>query len=109
MVKKQENRYLKRKKKLPDAVIACVGGGSNAMGIFSGFVDDKDVELIGVEGGGEGVETEAAATLSKGTEEILHGSLSFVLQDNDGQISRHIQYLQVWTILVWDRNTHTSR
>ncbi len=86
--KEARKQILEKEEKLPDAVIACVGGGSNAMGIFSGFVDDKDVELIGVEGGGEGVETKrTGATLSKGTEGILHGSLSFVLQDNDGQIS----------------------
>jgi len=79
-------QILEKEGKLPDAVIACVGGGSNAMGIFSGFVDD-DVILIGVEGGGDGVETErTGATLCKGTEGILHGSLSFVLQNNDGQI-----------------------
>ena len=86
--KEARKQILEKEEKLPDVVIACVGGGSNAMGIFSGFVDDKDVELIGVEGGGEGVETKrTGATLSKGTEGILHGSLSFVLQDNDGQIS----------------------
>ena len=86
--KEARKQILEKEENLPDAVIACVGGGSNAMGIFSGFVDDKDVELIGVEGGGEGVETKrTGATLSKGTEGILHGSLSFVLQDNDGQIS----------------------
>ncbi len=81
-------QILEKEAKLPDAVIACVGGGSNAMGIFSGFIEDKDVELVGVEGGGEGVETErTGATLCKGTEGILHGSLSFVLQDDNGQIS----------------------
>ena len=81
-------QILEKEEKLPDAVIACVGGGSNAMGIFSGFVDDENVALIGVEGGGDGVETNrTGATLSKGTEGILHGSLSFVLQDDDGQIS----------------------
>lgn len=74
--------------KLPDAIIACVGGGSNSMGIFSEFVDDKNVELIGVEGGGDGLESDrTAATLCKGTEGVLHGSLSFVLQDDDGQIN----------------------
>ena len=72
---------------LPDTVIACVGGGSNAMGIFSGFVDDKDVDLIGVEAGGEGIETlEHGATITKGTEGILHGSLSIILQTEEGQI-----------------------
>lgn len=81
-------QILEKEEELPDAVIACVGGGSNAMGIFSGFLEDEEVELIGVEGGGDGVETErTGATLSKGTEGILHGSLSFVLQDNNGQIS----------------------
>ena len=72
---------------LPDTVIACVGGGSNAMGIFSAFIDD-DVELIGAEGGGHGIESgNHGATLSAGSEGILHGSLSYVLQDGDGQIS----------------------
>jgi tryptophan synthase beta chain len=86
--KEARKQILEKERKLPDAVIACVGGGSNAMGIFSGFVDDNDVELIGVEGGGEGVETQrTGATLCKGTEGVLHGSLSFVLQDNDGQIT----------------------
>ncbi len=86
--KEAREQILKKEGTLPDAIIACVGGGSNAMGIFSGFVEDPDVELIGVEGGGEGVETtRTGATLCKGTEGILHGSLSFVLQDNDGQIS----------------------
>ena len=81
-------QILEKEEKLPDAVIACVGGGSNAMGVFSGFIEDKDVELIGVEGGGDGIETErTGATLCKGTEGILHGSLSFVLQDDNGQIS----------------------
>jgi tryptophan synthase beta chain len=81
-------QILKKEDKLPDAVIACVGGGSNAMGVFSGFINDKNVALIGVEGGGDGVETErTGATLCKGTEGILHGSLSFILQDHDGQIS----------------------
>jgi tryptophan synthase beta chain len=86
--KEAKEQILQKEGQLPDAIIACVGGGSNAMGIFSGFVEDTAVELIGVEGGGEGVETtKTGATLCKGTEGILHGSLSFVLQDNDGQIS----------------------
>ncbi len=81
-------QIIEKERKLPDAIIACVGGGSNAMGIFSGFIENKDVELIGVEGGGNGVETErTGATLCKGTEGILHGSLSFVLQNDDGQIT----------------------
>lgn len=73
---------------LPDTVIACVGGGSNSIGIFSEFVSDKEVELIGVEGGGDGLESgHHGATLSAGSEGVLHGSLSYVLQDNDGQIT----------------------
>ncbi len=73
---------------LPDTVIACVGGGSNSIGIFSEFASDKEVELIGVQGGGDGLESgNHGATLSAGSEGVLHGSLSYVLQDNDGQIS----------------------
>ncbi len=78
---------LKKEGKLPDAVIACVGGGSNALGIFSAFVDDEEVELIGAEGGGEGLKAKHGATISAGTEGVLHGSLSFVLQDDHGQIA----------------------
>lgn len=73
--------------KLPDIVAACVGGGSNAIGIFSGFIDDAAVKLIGVEGGGKGLDThEHCATLVKGTVGILHGAETFVLQDENGQI-----------------------
>ena len=72
---------------LPDYVIACVGGGSNAIGIFSGFIDDDTVSLIGVEASGKGINTDKhAATLTKGSPGILHGSLSYVLQDDYGQI-----------------------
>jgi tryptophan synthase beta chain len=85
--KETKKDILKKEGEVPDAVIACVGGGSNSMGIFSAFVDDEEVELIGAEGGGEGLEGKHGATLSAGTEGILHGSLSFVLQDDDGQIS----------------------
>jgi len=73
--------------KLPDAVIACVGGGSNAIGIFSDFVADKSVQLIGVEPGGEGIETgKHGATLCAGTPGILHGAFTYVMQDEVGQI-----------------------
>ena len=73
--------------KLPDMVVACVGGGSNAIGIFSGFIDDSSVKLIGVEGGGKGLDTdEHCATLVKGTVGVLHGAETFVLQDENGQI-----------------------
>ena len=83
-----KKQILEKEKELPDTVIACVGGGSNAMGIFSEFIDDEQVELIGVEGGGEGLNSNnTGATLSLGTEGILHGSYSFVLQNDDGQIN----------------------
>ena len=73
--------------KLPDMVVACVGGGSNAIGIFSGFVDDKNVKLIGVEAGGRGVATgHHAATLVAGKPGILHGAKSYLLQTEEGQI-----------------------
>jgi tryptophan synthase beta chain len=72
--------------RLPDAVVACVGGGSNAAGIFYPFVDDKDVQLVGVEAGGRSSSPgQHAAPLSMGTPGVLHGSLSYVLQDSFGQ------------------------
>ncbi|MGW4930665.1 tryptophan synthase subunit beta [Agromyces sp. NPDC004153] len=71
---------------LPTAVTACVGGGSNAIGIFHAFLDDADVRLVGYEAGGEGVETERhAATITKGRPGVLHGARSYLLQDEDGQ------------------------
>jgi len=72
--------------RLPDAVAACVGGGSNAIGIFHAFLDDDDVALWGFEAAGEGVDTlKHAATLSRGTPGVLHGAKSYLLQDADGQ------------------------
>jgi tryptophan synthase beta chain len=72
--------------RLPDAVLACVGGGSNAIGIFNAFIPDTDVRLIGFEAGGDGVETgRHAATISGGTPGVLHGTRSYVLQDANGQ------------------------
>jgi tryptophan synthase beta chain len=72
--------------RLPDAIVACVGGGSNAAGIFYPFINDASVQLIGVEAGGRGSALgQHAATLSQGKPGILHGSLSYVLQDEDGQ------------------------
>ena len=72
--------------KLPDAVLACVGGGSNAIGIFHPFIDDVDVALIGLEAGGDGVSTgRHAATISGGSPGVLHGTRSYVLQDENGQ------------------------
>ncbi|MFP7760482.1 tryptophan synthase subunit beta [Marisediminicola sp. LYQ134] len=72
--------------RLPDAVTACVGGGSNAMGIFHAFLDDPDVALVGYEAAGDGAETERhAATITKGRPGVLHGARSYLLQDEDGQ------------------------
>jgi tryptophan synthase beta chain len=71
---------------LPDVVVACVGGGSNAMGIFSGFTGDPEVQLVGVEAAGEGLQGRHAATMSAGRLGIYHGMRSLVLQDDDGQI-----------------------
>lgn len=72
---------------LPDILLACVGGGSNAMGLFHEFVNEPSIRLIGVEAAGEGVNTEKhAATLTKGRVGVLHGSMSYLLQDEDGQV-----------------------
>jgi tryptophan synthase beta chain len=72
--------------RLPDAILACVGGGSNAIGIFNAFIPDADVRLIGLEAGGDGVETgRHAATITGGTPGVLHGTRSYVLQDANGQ------------------------
>ncbi|MBD2504350.1 tryptophan synthase subunit beta [Anabaena azotica] len=72
---------------LPDILLACVGGGSNAIGLFHEFVNESSVRLIGVEAAGEGIDTEKhAATLTKGRVGVLHGAMSYVLQDEDGQI-----------------------
>jgi tryptophan synthase beta chain len=73
--------------RLPDAVVACVGGGSNAMGIFAAFLGDADVQLFGVEAAGEGVETgHHAATLGHGRVGVIHGMKTYVLADEHGQI-----------------------
>jgi tryptophan synthase beta chain len=80
-------QLLAREGRLPDAAVACVGGGSNAMGLFHAFVGDASVQLHGVEAAGEGIATgRHAATLSEGRVGVLHGSKSFVLTDDDGQI-----------------------
>ncbi len=78
-------QFTRRENKLPDAVIACVGGGSNAIGIFAPFLDDK-VALFGVEAGGDSPE-HGSCTLAHGRPGVLHGALSYVLQDGDGQIA----------------------
>ncbi|MFL2720489.1 MAG: tryptophan synthase subunit beta [Gammaproteobacteria bacterium] len=73
--------------KMPDAIVACVGGGSNAMGAFYPFININETRLIGVEAGGEGVQTgEHAAPLNDGTPGVLHGALSYLMQDNSGQV-----------------------
>ena len=80
-------QMLEKVGRLPKTVVACVGGGSNAMGIFGGFVNDADVELVGVEAAGEGLSTDKhSASITKGTPGVLHGSLSYLLQDASGQV-----------------------
>ncbi len=71
---------------LPDKVIACIGGGSNALGIFHHFLEEKSVECIGIEAGGFGLESKHGCSLAKGSPGVLHGQLSYLLQDEDGQI-----------------------
>ncbi len=79
---------LDKEGRLPDKIVACVGGGSNAIGIFHNFIEDEQVELIGVEAAGKGLDTgEHGASLAAGSFGILHGSASYILQDGDGQIS----------------------
>jgi tryptophan synthase beta chain len=80
-------QMLARAGRLPSVVVACVGGGSNAMGIFHAFVDDKSVRLVGVEAAGHGLDSgHHSASLSRGTPGVLHGTLSYLLQDANGQV-----------------------
>jgi len=80
-------QYLSVDGKLPDVVVACVGGGSNAIGIFTAFLDDREVVLVGVEAAGKGIKTgQHAASLNGGRPGVLHGSFSYLLQDGDGQV-----------------------
>ncbi|WP_411681253.1 tryptophan synthase subunit beta [Clostridium thailandense] len=80
-------QILEKERRLPDYVVACVGGGSNSMGIFYPFAKDKDVKLVGVEAAGLGVDTDQhAATITKGSVGVIHGMMTYVLQDEDGQI-----------------------
>jgi tryptophan synthase beta chain len=80
-------QVLAREGRLPDLVIACVGGGSNAIGMFYPFLEDREVRLMGVEAGGKGVDTaEHAATMTKGRPGVFQGSYSYVLQDEHGQV-----------------------
>jgi tryptophan synthase beta chain len=86
--KEVKHEMLKKLGRLPDALLACVGGGSNSMGLFYDFIPDKEVRLIGVEAGGEGVETPRnAATITNGSVGVFHGMKSYFLQDSDGQIA----------------------
>jgi tryptophan synthase beta chain len=105
-------QILEQTGKLPDAVAACVGGGSNAIGIFHGFIDDADVRLVGFEPGGKGIETgEHGATLGEGTPGMLHGAMSYLLQDEDGQtveaysISAGLDYPGVGPEHAWLKDT----
>jgi len=85
--KETRQQILDRLGRLPDYIIACVGGGSNAMGIFYPFLNDKDVKLVGVEAAGRGLDTgEHAASLAAGRVGVLHGAKSYLLQDGNGQI-----------------------
>ncbi|WP_010529282.1 tryptophan synthase subunit beta [Lentibacillus jeotgali] len=82
-----KRQHQKETGQLPDAVVACVGGGSNAMGMFYPFVEDQDVKIYGVEAGGTGIKTQKhAATLTAGSVGILHGTMTHLLQDENGQI-----------------------
>ncbi len=86
--KEAREQMLEREGRLPDSLVACIGGGSNAMGLFHPFLDDKDVRIIGVEAGGHGVDDrmEHAASLTGGRPGVLHGNRTYLLQDADGQI-----------------------
>ncbi|CAG8548680.1 3981_t:CDS:10 [Diversispora eburnea] len=85
--KEARKQMLQKAGKLPDVVIACVGGGSNAIGTFYPFINDQNVKFIGVEAGGDGIDTEFhSATLSAGTPGVLHGTRTYLLQDDKGQI-----------------------
>lgn len=85
--KEAREQILSKEGRLPDAIFACVGGGSNAIGMFSAFLDDKDVQIFAAEAAGKGVNTsEHAATLTLGSVGVLHGFKSYVLQGNDGEI-----------------------
>ncbi|MEM9618272.1 MAG: tryptophan synthase subunit beta [Pseudomonadota bacterium] len=85
--KEAKTQMMEAEGRLPDVIMACIGGGSNAIGLFHPFLDDRDVEIIGVEAGGKGVDTdEHAASLTGGRPGVLHGNRTYLLQDEDGQI-----------------------
>ncbi|MEW8987571.1 MAG: pyridoxal-phosphate dependent enzyme, partial [Bacillus sp. (in: firmicutes)] len=85
--KETKQQYNKKFGKNPEAIVACIGGGSNSMGMFYPFIEDSEVQLIGVEAAGHGIDTEQhAASLTKGKPGVLHGALMYLLQDHAGQI-----------------------
>ena len=85
--KETRQQFLTKEGKLPNAVVACIGGGSNAIGMFHPFITDESVKLFGVEAAGHGIHTDKqAASLTKGVPGVLHGALMYLLQDEDGQI-----------------------
>jgi tryptophan synthase beta chain len=105
-------QILEQTGRLPDVVAACVGGGSNAIGIFHGFIDDPDVRLVGLEPAGKGLDSgEHGATLTQGTPGMLHGAMSYLLQDEDGQtieaysISAGLDYPGVGPEHSWLKDT----
>ena len=94
-----------REGRLPDLLVACVGGGSNAIGLFHPFLDDPGVEIHGVEAAGEGTSTPRhAATLTGGSPGVLHGARSYLLQDKDGQVLEAHSISAGWTIPASGRN-----
>ena len=109
-------QVLQRYGRLPDAVCACIGGGSNAMGMFAEFLDDEEVALYGFEAGGRGLDTsEHAAAITGGSEGVLHGMRTYILQDDDGQtlpshsISAGLDYPGVGPEHAWLAETGRAR
>ena len=85
--KESRDQIMKAEGRLPDSIVACIGGGSNAMGLFHPFLDDESVDIYGVEAAGKGIPSGLhAASLTGGTPGILHGNRTYLLQDDDGQI-----------------------
>jgi len=108
--KETKKQILEQEGRLPNTIVACVGGGSNAIGMFHPFIEDTDVKLVAVEAAGKGVDTEEhAATLTKGRFGILHGNAMYLLQDDDGQIHEVYSISADLIILVLVQNTVISR
>lgn len=101
-------QILEKEGRLPDVVVAAIGGGSNAIGMFYPFIEDQGVALIGVEAAGKGVETEFhAATMSKGTQGVFQGSMSYLLRMSTDKCNLRIPSRLDWIIQVLDRSIHT--